>query len=93
MHMPRPITAKQILQLVEAQAYKCAISGRDLTPETASLDHITPIGRGGEHVLENLWIVDRQVNAAKGSMTNEEFFALCEQVADAQRKNRGNNVS
>lgn len=81
MAKPMTVTAKQILRLVEKQGYRCAISGRVLTPETASIDHIVPLGRGGEHALANLWIVDHQVNAAKGTMTTEEFVALCREVA------------
>jgi 5-methylcytosine-specific restriction endonuclease McrA len=79
--MPKPVTARQILDLIEKQDYRCAITGRLLTPETASLDHIVPISRGGEHTLDNLWVVDHQVNSAKGSMTYAEFLNLCREVA------------
>lgn len=83
--MPRPdtVTGKQILQLVESQEYRCAITKRALTPESASLDHIIPLSRGGSHSIENLCVVDQQVNAAKGSMTTDEFVALCREVAQA----------
>jgi len=86
MARPTTVTARQILGLVEKQDYRCAISGRVLTPETASIDHIVPLGRGGEHTLANLWIVDYQVNAAKGTMTTEEFVAMCREVAEHTRE-------
>jgi 5-methylcytosine-specific restriction endonuclease McrA len=78
--MQRPVTAKQLLAIVEDQGYKCALSGVELTPETASLDHIVPMSKGGTHTIENVWIVDRRVNGAKGTMTTEEFISLCRAV-------------
>lgn len=77
--MPRPatVTASEILALVEKQDYRCALSGRALTPQTASLDHIQPLSRGGTHAIENLWVVDLHANAAKGTLTVDEFVALC----------------
>lgn len=78
------VTAKMIMQLVEQQGYRCALSGRTLTPETASLDHVVPLARGGEHGIENLWVVDQQINSAKGTMTVEEFQSMCRDVASYQ---------
>lgn len=78
------VTSKKIMELVERQHYRCAISGRELTPETASLDHILPLSRGGEHGIDNVWVVDHRVNSAKGTMTVEEFVALCQDVAACQ---------
>ncbi len=77
----KTVTAKMILQLIESQEYLCALSGRRLTPETASIDHIVPMSRGGKHDIGNLWVVDHHVNSAKGTMTVEEFVNLCRDVA------------
>lgn len=81
MHDAKTVTATMILRLVELQKFRCAISGRELTPQTASLDHIVPLSRGGEHDITNVWVVDHLVNSAKGSMTVEEFVAMCRDVA------------
>jgi 5-methylcytosine-specific restriction endonuclease McrA len=78
------ITARQVIDLLKRQGYRCAISGRQLTPETASLDHIVPLGRGGEHGIANVCIVDHRVNIAKGTMTLEEFVSLCRDVVECQ---------
>jgi 5-methylcytosine-specific restriction endonuclease McrA len=82
--MPRPnaVTSRMILNLLEKQGYRCALSGRQLTPETASIDHVLPLSRGGRHAIENLCIVDHQVNVAKGTLTLEEFVCLCREVAE-----------
>lgn len=84
--MPKPpsLTARQVLAKIEAQEYRCAISGRELTPATATLDHIVPLGRGGKHCIDNVWVVHGQVNAAKGTMLMDEFVALCQDVARHQ---------
>ena len=75
------VSPKQILQLIEQQNYRCALSGRELTPETASLDHVLPLSRGGIHDICNVQVLDFRVNTAKGTMTVAEFVALCVDVA------------
>ncbi|MCI0333667.1 MAG: HNH endonuclease [Planctomycetes bacterium] len=80
------VTSKMIMNLVEQQDFRCAISGRELTPQTASLDHILPLSRGGEHGINNVWVVDHQVNSAKGTMTCDEFVTMCRDVATHQEK-------
>jgi len=84
MAQSKNITAKEVLDLVRRQGYVCAISGRTLTPETASLDHTVPLGRGGEHSIRNISVVDHQVNIAKGTMTTDEFVVMCKEVAAYQ---------
>jgi 5-methylcytosine-specific restriction endonuclease McrA len=80
MSKPERIRASQILELVERQGYRCALTGRNLTPETASIDHRIPLGAGGRHEIGNLWIVEYVVNLAKGTMSVEEFVAMCRDV-------------
>ena len=81
MRKPDTITGKQIMPLDEKQNFRCALSGRELTPQTASLDHIVPLSRDGSHSLKNLWVVDHMVNNAKGSLTVQEFRAMCRDVS------------
>lgn len=78
------ITATQVMELVHEQNFRCAISGRGLTPKTASLDHIVPLGKGGEHSIKNVWVVDHQINLAKGTMTFDEFVSMCRDVVNYQ---------
>ena len=75
------VTAKMIMTLIERQGFRCPLSGRTLTPETASLDHVLPLSRDGKHDLSNIWVVHNQVNSAKGTLTAEEFVSLCTEVA------------
>ena len=75
------VTRPKIKALLNSQHFRCAMSGRELTPETASLDHIVPIARGGTHSIDNVQILQWQVNSAKGTMDAEEFLAMCFDVA------------
>jgi 5-methylcytosine-specific restriction endonuclease McrA len=76
-----PVSTANVLTLLERQRFRCALTGRLLTPQTAALDHIVPIRCGGGHVIENTQVLHKDVNRAKGSLTNEEFIALCREVA------------
>jgi 5-methylcytosine-specific restriction endonuclease McrA len=71
-----------VLRLLEHQRYRCALSGRRLTPQTAALDHIMPVRHSGEHVIENTQVLHKDVNRAKGSLTSDEFIQLCREVAN-----------
>ena len=75
-----PVSTTNVLRLLEQQEYRCALTGRNLTPQTAALDHIVPIRCGGKHVIENAQVLHKDVNRAKGSLTKEQFVALCREV-------------
>ena len=74
------INVANVLRLLEFQHYRCALTGRLLTPDIASLDHIIPVRAGGDHVIENAQILHKDVNKAKTVMTNEQFISLCREV-------------
>ncbi len=81
-----PVSTDNVLRLLGYQQYRCALTGRALTPETASLDHIVPIRCGGQHVIENTQVLHSDVNRAKGSLTNVAFIDLCRKVVTHTRK-------
>jgi hypothetical protein len=82
------VSTENVLALLAHQQYRCALTGRALTPQTAALDHIVPIRFGGEHVIENTQVLHKDVNRAKGSLTSEEFIGLCREIA--RRSDRPN---
>ena len=71
------VSVENVLCLLEYQQYRCALTGRKLTPKTAALDHIVPVRFGGEHLIENAQVLHKDVNRAKGSLTSDEFIAMC----------------
>jgi len=84
MEKPKTVASKMIWDLIQRQQFRCALSGRKLTPETASLDHVVPLSRGGRHDPSNIWVVDQHVNAAKGTLTVEEFVSMCREIVAFQ---------
>jgi hypothetical protein len=75
-----PVSVGAVLILLEQQRFRCALTGRSLTPDVAALDHILPVRLGGAHAIENVQVLHRDVNRAKNSMTNDEFIQLCRDV-------------
>lgn len=49
-----------------------------------AMDDIIPLSRGGSHEIDNLWVVEHLVNSAKGTMTVDEFIAMCRDVTSHQ---------
>lgn len=88
------VTASSVLRLIEQQKHRCALTGWTLTPETATLDHKQPLSREGLHDIRNVWIVHKDVNAAKGTMLTEEFMEMCRAVvAHADAKTDGQSFA
>jgi len=75
------VSAAMLKTILEMQGFKCALSGKRLTPEIAVLDHKIPLSRGGTNDAFNLQWLDKEVNKAKGSMDCDEFVAMCKLVA------------
>jgi len=75
------VTPAFLLRLIESQEHRCALSGVELKPEKAELDHKIPYQKGGKHEPENVQWLSKEINRMKGTMTNERFIELCKKVA------------
>lgn len=82
----RRVTRSELMTILERQSFRCALSGIQLTPETACADHVRSLAEGGTDAADNCQVLDVQVNRAKGTMSSEEFVALCCEVADYCRR-------
>lgn len=88
------ITKQGVLKLLEQQSYRCFLTGWELTPHNASLDHRLPVSRGGAHTISNAQALHEDVNRAKGTLTNEEFIELCRAVVrQADQKQQPQSIS
>lgn len=77
----KAVTQTQLMELLEQQDFKCALSGIQLTPKSAALDHITPVADNGTHDISNLQWLNHNVNRMKGRMSQQAFVEVCRQVA------------
>lgn len=70
-----------LMDLLRKQEFRCALSGKELTPKNAELDHIVPRSKGGSDDLDNLQWLDKRINRMKGQMSQEQFLDCCRKVA------------
>lgn len=75
--------AKDLHNLWEDQAGKCAYTGLTLNPgETASLDHKIPRSKGGTDSKNNLQWVHIDINFMKRDLSHGRFTKLCKHVTN-----------
>lgn len=79
------ITIEELDELLIEQDFKCSLSGveifagyRTSKSQTASLDRIDS-SKG--YIVDNVQWVHKDVNMAKGSLSQEDFIQLCAAVA------------
>lgn len=53
----------------------CQLCGEPVSPGRMTMDHKTPLTRGGAHSLENLQLAHHSCNSRKGTRTMEEWLA------------------
>ena len=53
----------------------CAYCGDAMSPESRTLDHITPLSRGGQHAADNVVVVHATCNYRKRNKTLPEYVA------------------
>lgn len=73
---------KELRELIARQEYRCALTGVELEPSTAEIDHVIAVKDGGDHSISNLQVLHRVVNRMKGAMDNDEFIRWCKLVAN-----------
>ena len=62
--------------IYERDNWTCGYCGDRVTPENATLDHITPKSKGGTHAKSNLRTACLMCNSIKSGMTEEEAAPL-----------------
>ncbi|EGT3606903.1 HNH endonuclease [Clostridium perfringens] len=65
---------RNYISTVKQKSNTCCYCGKKLTFEERTVDHIQPINRGGETVLENLVVCCEGCNTEKGDMTLQEYI-------------------
>lgn len=74
------VTAMSLWGLAKRQKCICPLSGRKITNENISVDHIVPLSKGGTHDITNLRLTVKETNYARLNMSDDEFISLCKDV-------------
>ena len=86
------LTREQLLEKLEEQDYKCALSGISLTcqlkkgvkfPYNVSIDRIEA---GGAYTIDNIQLICQSLNSFRNNTPLDEFIALCKAVADYNKE-------
>jgi len=83
------VTPLDVWKIVKKQKRKCALSGRKLTTENISPDHIICLINGGKSVPENIRLVTKEINVARHLMTDANFIQLCSDVVRSNMPHNG----
>ena len=83
------VTPLDLWKIAKRQNCKCALTGRKLTTENTSPDHIICLTNGGLTVAENIRLVVKDVNNARGMMNDQVFIRLCEDVLHTYKLHNG----
>jgi 5-methylcytosine-specific restriction protein A len=74
-------------KLAKRQKLICPLTGRKLTGETMSIDHIIPLCKGGKDDISNIQLVHVDANYAKRVLLETDFIKLCHDVCKMHPKN------
>lgn len=74
------ITAKELWSIAKKQKLICPLTGRKLTKDNISLDHITPLTAGGTNEVSNLRFVHHDANVAKHVLSDLELLQLASDI-------------
>jgi hypothetical protein len=69
-------------KIFKRQNMRCVLTGRKLTRDTISLDHIIPISRGGTNNLDNLRFVHIHANLFKLDMNDGDLLQLAKDIVN-----------
>lgn len=83
------VTIKELFSLAHRQRLICPLSGRRLTNENISADHIVHRSSGGKTEIGNIRLVSKEINYARHLLTDAEFVKLCQDVVNTYMSHNG----
>jgi hypothetical protein len=89
MEKPYKFLAKDFYEMLEKQNYKCPLTGRELTPETTTAEHIVQLQAGGIHRKENIYLIHRDVARIKRFMSENDVINLAFDILKTMGKAYG----
>lgn len=79
--LPYVCKPQDLAALYDKQGGRCCYCGIKMTAKTVSCDHMTPLGRGGRHALDNLALCCLDCNYLKLTRTADEFRVFAKEYA------------
>lgn len=86
---PIKFFAQQFWQLMKEQEYKCALTGRELTPTNTEIELRKPFAEKGRTDYENHYIVTRQLAYTARHVNEEEIIHLAAEIIQHRGKELG----
>lgn len=82
------VTPFDVWKIARRQKRLCALSGRKLTASNISPDHIVCLTNGGKSEPNNIRLVVKEVNVARQTMNDIDFFNMCQDIVRFNMPNR-----
>lgn len=70
------ISAIDLWKMCLRQKCRCPLTGRKLTIQNMSVDHIKPLSKGGDTSVNNLRLTVKDANLAKACLSDSELLLL-----------------
>lgn len=67
---------------------KCAICGKPVKFKKMTIDHITPLSRGGTNDIKNLQLACKRCNSMKSNMTMDDMMGQISEILKYNRKQK-----
>lgn len=83
------VTKFELYRLARKQKLICPLTGRRLTNENISPDHVLPMSQNGTSDISNIRLVDVDANLGRRALDDIEFFKLCQDVTRYQNQTGG----
>lgn len=82
-------TSQEIYIWLKSQyPFVCFYTGQEVADKDVGIDHKLPLSRGGTYDFSNLVVTSKTINAAKGSMTLDEFQSLIKLISSWEDKGK-----
>lgn len=80
--------AKDFYEMLEKQSYKCALTGRELTPANTEVELRDPKRKGGRAARENHYMVDKAVSFLARHLSEAEILELAQEIVKFRKASR-----
>jgi 5-methylcytosine-specific restriction endonuclease McrA len=71
---PRPVEVVELSVLAYLYDGRCSLCWEPVHPDDASMDHLIPLAKGGDHTYNNVQFAHPTCNAQKSDMHPDEWF-------------------